>query len=173
MKKKVMLAGKRKKVFSKKKKVRSIKRTKKVGPAESKFKRPAISSKSARAKGHAFERWCAEQFRTVFPNAERHLEYQKEHAEAGKDLAQTGEYLVQCKRGRRWASLSAILQIQIDPIEGGVPILVTKGDDKEALAALPFAHFLKLVSFFEEHRQGKLPLTGSSGAFDDLLDEEE
>jgi len=104
-----------------------------------------ISGKGCRTKGHSFERWVSEQLRKVFPDAKRHLEYQAREAD-GRDIDNTGSYLFQCKRNRKYASLSKIKEVQIDPIEGGVPVLVTKGDNEEPLACLPFSHFVKLLA---------------------------
>lgn len=100
--------------------------------------------KLSRKKGHDFERFVANELKKVFPDARRQLEYQSTEAR-GFDIANTGEYLIQCKRGRKYSSLTAIEEIQMDPIECGVPILVTKGDDKEPLACMPFKHFVKLL----------------------------
>lgn len=100
--------------------------------------------KMQRQKGHDFERWVAKKLRKIFPNARRHLEYQDSQA-IGVDVTECGAYLIQCKRGRKYSSLSAIEEVQVCPIEGGIPILVTKGDNKEPLVAMPFEHFLSLV----------------------------
>jgi hypothetical protein len=108
-------------------------------------KKKGLGGKGCRQKGHQFERDTAIAFRKIFPDARRHLEYQDGQA-FGVDLANTGIYLIQCKRNKKYASLSAIEEIQICPIEGGVPVLVTKGDNKEPLACLPLSHFLKLLS---------------------------
>lgn len=112
-----------------------------------------LNGRGCRTKGHEFERWTAEQFRKIYPEARRHLEYQMGEA-LGRDIANVGPYLVQCKRGKRYSSLSAIQEVQIDPIDGGIPVLVTKGDHTEALACLPFTAFLKLVAYYEKHRKG-------------------
>jgi hypothetical protein len=80
----------------------------------------------------------------VFPDARRHLEYQSGEA-LGRDIANTGEYLFQCKRNKKYCSIKAIQEIQVCPIEGGVPILVTKGDGLEPLAILPFGELLNLL----------------------------
>ncbi len=104
-----------------------------------------LSGKGCRAKGHSFERWVAEQMRRIYPEARRLLEYQAEEAN-GVDLQNTGRYLIQCKRNRKYAPLSAIEEIQICPIEGGTPVLVTKGDGKTPLAVLPFEEFIRLLS---------------------------
>lgn len=98
----------------------------------------------SRRKGHSFERWVANQFKKIFPNARRHLEYQTAQA-IGVDVAEVGDYRVQCKRNKKYCSIKAIKEIQICPIEGGIPILVTKGDNEIPLAILPFDHFLHLV----------------------------
>jgi hypothetical protein len=103
------------------------------------------SGAASRRKGHQFERWVAEQFRKTYPEARRQLEYHADDAK-GIDITNVGAYRPQCKRGRRYASLTAIEEIQICPIEGGVPVLITKGDDKEPLACMPFKHFLWLVA---------------------------
>lgn len=111
----------------------------------SKVKRDFVrGGRMSRAKGHAFERWCAQQFAKIYPGAKRHLEYQSSEAK-GVDLDGTGAYRVQCKRGRRYASISAIKEVEICPIDGGVPVLVTKGDNEEPMVVLPFAHFLELI----------------------------
>jgi len=104
-----------------------------------------ISGKGCRAKGHSFERWVAESLRKVFPEAKRHLEYHARDAD-GRDIENTGAYLFQCKRNRKYASLSAIKEIQICPIEGGIPVLVTKGDNEQPLACLPYSEFLRLLA---------------------------
>lgn len=103
-----------------------------------------LGGRGARRKGHAFERWVAKKLRGVFPGAKRHLEYQADEA-LGVDIDGSGVYKIQCKRGRRYAPLSAIDEVQLCPIEGGIKILVTKGDNTEPLAALPFEHFLHLL----------------------------
>ncbi len=101
---------------------------------------------AGRGKGHAFERWVGKKFRKIFPEARRHLEFQKEEAAAGVDLVHLGRYRVQCKRMRKYASITAIFEVKVCPIEGGCPILVTKGDRQEAMAVLPFEELLLLIS---------------------------
>lgn len=98
----------------------------------------------SRRKGHSFERWVANQLKKIYPQARRHLEYQSSQA-FGVDVANCGEYRIQCKRGKKYSSLSAIKEIQLCPIEGGIPVLVTKGDNEQPLACIPFEHFLHLV----------------------------
>lgn len=100
--------------------------------------------KLSRTKGHAFERWVAIQLRKVFPEAKRQLEYQISDC-VGVDLANTGDYKIQCKREKKYSSVVAIEEVQICPIHGGIPVLITKGDGKEPLAVLPFTEFVRLL----------------------------
>lgn len=100
--------------------------------------------KLSRTKGLGFERWVAKKFRRLYPDAGRKLEYQTRHAD-GVDLENTGEFKVQCKRGRRYASLSKLKEVQLCPIDGGTPLLVTKGDDQDPVVALYFSDFMRLV----------------------------
>lgn len=105
-----------------------------------------MSGKRSRTKGHSFERSVAIALRRIFPDAKRHLEYQCDEA-LGIDIDNTGPYRIQCKRGKRYSSLSAIKEPVIDPIEPGIPVLITKADNQEALVALPLEHFLELLSY--------------------------
>ena len=100
--------------------------------------------KFSRVKGRAFEQEIARRFRVVFKDAKRHLEFQTQEAH-GVDLDNTGVYRVQCKRGRRYASLSAMKEICYAPELGEVPVLVTQGDHQDVLAVLPFEDFLRLL----------------------------
>lgn len=99
-------------------------------------------SKLSRTKGHAFERWVAQQLRSVFPDAKRQLEYQADEAN-GVDLANTGDYLVQCKRFKRYAPITCIDEIR--PQAGKTPVLVTKPDRGEPMAVLPLSAFIRLL----------------------------
>jgi hypothetical protein len=101
--------------------------------------------KLSRTKGHNFEREIAKLLRLVFPEARRHLEYQDAEAN-GVDLVNTGNYKIQCKRGQRYACLTAINEVQCDEFLGEVPILVTKGDNSRTLVCLPIEEFIRLIS---------------------------
>lgn len=100
-----------------------------------------MSGKRSRTKGHSFERWAAIKFRSVFPKACRHLEYQEGDAN-GVDLKNTGDYRVQCKAYKDYAPINKIREIK----ESGIPVLLTKGDNKTPMAVIPFEHFLHLLS---------------------------
>jgi len=104
-----------------------------------------LNGRGCRKKGHDFERWVAQELRSLFPEARRHLEYHSRDAN-GVDIVNTPPYLIQCKRGKRYASLSAMKEIQVCPIEGGIPVLVTQGDHTEPIACIAFSDFKRLVS---------------------------
>ena len=107
-------------------------------------KSPSQKGKHARRKGHQFERDIANALRVVFPNARRQLEYHQDDAK-GVDIQGTGNYYFQCKRFKAYAPLSAITEIQCEPSFGDVPVLVTAGDNKPALACLPFEELVRLL----------------------------
>lgn len=103
-----------------------------------------MGGKMSRTKGHSFEREVAIALRLVFPKARRQLEYHENDCK-GIDIADTGPYKIQCKRGRKYASLSAIKEVQADEMFGEIPILITKGDNERILVAMPFKEFLSLI----------------------------
>lgn len=97
-----------------------------------------------REKGHKFEREVANIFKEIFPEARRHLEYQMSEAN-GVDLVGTGNYRIQCKRGRKYSSLSKIKEVTAEEYLGEVPVLVTQGDHERILVALPIEEFIRLL----------------------------
>ena len=101
-------------------------------------------SKLSRTKGHSFEREIAVALRGVFPGARRHLEYHEDDAN-GVDLIGTGRFKFQCKRLRKYASITKIDEIMCEPAFGDVPVLVTKGDGTPIMAVLAFADLLDLI----------------------------
>jgi hypothetical protein len=118
--------------------------------------------KLSRTKGHSFERLVAQWFQDAgWPDARRQLEYHVKDA-LGVDLQETSPFLVQCKRGRTYAPITAIEEIvphvtipaENVPrvLERGyvwampkIPLLVTKADNKPAMVALPAEDFFKLI----------------------------
>lgn len=100
--------------------------------------------KFSRRKGHQFEREVAILFRKIFPGARRQLEYHTADCN-GVDISGTGHYRVQCKRGRKYASFTAIKEVTADEFMGQVPVLVTQGDNERILVALPLEEFLRLI----------------------------
>lgn len=104
--------------------------------------------KLSRTKGHDFEREMAHRFRAVFPRARRQLEYNEMDCN-GVDLAETGRYLIQCKRKRKYVNPSVIAEVQLKEA-GDVPILITKADHKPVLAILPLDHLIELIANSEQ-----------------------
>lgn len=105
-------------------------------------------SKSSRTKGHAFERHVAQEFRKIFPKARRHLEYQDGEC-YGVDIANTGRYRIQCKKLKKYASVSTISEVVYSTEEGQVPVLITAGDNLAPMAVLPLEDLLRLISVDE------------------------
>lgn len=102
------------------------------------------SSNHARTKGLAFERWVAKRLRKIFPDVGRLLEFQAKHAN-GTDLEGTGDFRIQCKAFKNYAPISCLREVKICPIDGGVPVLVTKGDREPPVVVLLFDDFVELV----------------------------
>lgn len=109
----------------------------------------SANARRSRRKGHQFEREVAIALRDVFPYARRHLEYQDAEAN-GVDLVNTGFYRIQCKRGAKYASFSAIKEIEADELFGEIPVLVTQGDHEQIMVALPFHEFYRLIALAEK-----------------------
>jgi HJR/Mrr/RecB family endonuclease len=117
-------------------------RPKKLKPKPSRSDREkAKRGRSARRKGHQFERDIAKLFREAgYYQACRQLEYQQG---LGVDLANTGKYDIQCKRSKKAISLSAIQEV---PRKANrIPVLVAKQDNMDTLVALPLKHFMELI----------------------------
>jgi hypothetical protein len=101
--------------------------------------------RSARRKGHQFERETAVALRGIFPGARRQLEYHADDA-LGVDVQGTGRYKFQCKKYKNYAPISCLSEVQCAEALGEIPILVTAGDNLRAVAVLPFADLLDLIS---------------------------
>lgn len=108
-------------------------------------------SKAARRKGHQFERDIANRLKEVFPNARRHLEYQSACAN-GMDIANTEPYFFQCKKLKKYASITCIEEVKCDEALGDIPVLVTAGDGKPIMAVLPFEELIRLFKADREAR---------------------
>lgn len=71
--------------------------------------------KMSRTKGAVYEREIAYLFRLLgFEDAKRHLEFQADEADAGRDLDGTFPFAVQCKCWGKTPSITAIEQIKPD-----------------------------------------------------------
>ena len=95
---------------------------------------------NSRRKGHSYEREICKALRKIFPDVERSLEGSKAD-QRGIDLLNTGDYAVQCKRGRNYAPINKIEEV----ISDKKAVLITRGDNKPSVAVLYFDNFLKLI----------------------------
>lgn len=102
------------------------------------------SGKYCRNKGHNFEREIAIALRKIFPEARRHLEYNKAEAK-GYDLDNTGQFKIQCKRNKKYAPITKILEAEEDCSEGEVPVLITKGDRTRPVVCLYLQDWINLL----------------------------
>lgn len=98
----------------------------------------------SRNKGHSFERLIANQLKPLFPGSKRQLEYQIDTCR-GVDLSGTGEFRIQCKKLKSYASINTIKEIQFDRALGEVPILVTAADGEPAMAVLYWDDLIDLI----------------------------
>lgn len=112
-----------------------------------------MMSKLSRTKGHSFERHTASEFKRIFPQARRQLEYHEDDAK-GIDLQNTGRYRVQCKRGRGYAPINKIFEVQCLDFLGvdEVPVLVTRADNCPTMAVIPFDKLLELIEVHEKEK---------------------
>lgn len=135
------------------------------GKKQKKSKDPILSKRSKRnvAKGKEFERETAIALRNIFPNAERHLEFQVSQA-TGVDLRNTGEFRIQCKSYKSYAPLSKIREVHEEA--GTIPLLVTKGQRLRPIAALYFDDFVKILEALYGKRAEK---TDEKIDVDDLI----
>ena len=102
----------------------------------------------SRNKGLNFERDTVKALRKmVFPYAKRHLESQKEEAK-GYDLDNTGPFKIQCKRYKKYCSVSKIKEVQTQP--GEIPVLIQKADREETLVTMYEKDWLKLVALYQD-----------------------
>lgn len=98
-------------------------------------------SKSERTKGLNFERWVARQLHRVYPEAKRNLT-ETQTGGQGVDLINTGAFAVQCKRLKRYAAINRIEEVNRP---GYWPLLITKADNKPAMAVLPLSALVAIL----------------------------
>lgn len=101
-----------------------------------------MSGLKSRNKGHSFERKIAHMFREFFPKASRKLEYQASEVD-GTDIAYTGNLRLQLKCYKQYAPISKIKEVQ--PKEGSIPALITKGDREPIVICLELDDFFKIL----------------------------
>jgi hypothetical protein len=96
--------------------------------------------KLSRNKGVNYEREIARKFSKLFPKARRQLEYHEDDAN-GVDIQGTGKLKIQCKRGKKYAPITKIREIQ----PSGIHLLVTKADRERDIVCLYLDDFLAII----------------------------
>lgn len=99
--------------------------------------------KMSRTKGHSYERTVAKQLRHIFPDVGRQLEYQEDECN-GVDLKNTGVFKIQCKRLKKYSPITAIEEVKTE----GIPVLVTRADNKPSMAVIPFDKLIELMEAY-------------------------
>ena len=104
---------------------------------------------NGRRKGHSFERQIANQLKEIYPNAARQLEYQEGF---GYDIANTGKLRIQCKSYANYAPISKIFEAYKSCNDDNqcIPMLVTKGNNMEVMAVVPFYFMKELIKLYQE-----------------------
>ena len=108
-------------------------------------KKKSAQAKRNRTNGHNFERECADELKSVFPEVKRHLEYQVQEA-MGIDLDNTGPFLFQCKYGKRHASPNVLDEIQSKEIMDFKVVLTRKTSESEIYAILTLEDLKVLIN---------------------------
>lgn len=120
----------------------------------SRLKKP--NGASVRAKGHSFERDCAQALRKLYPDAKRHLENQFSEAQ-GYDLEGTGPFRFQCKAYSKYAPVAKIEEVQ--HTKDQIPGLITKGDNKKPVVCIYLGDFIKILEDVGIAFEGVEPIT--------------
>lgn len=135
-----MAKRKKKTGTQRKKKTTKKKVAKQVANSSRKRK---VSHKGARAKGLQFERDVANAIGHVFPEAKRHLEYQGDSAQEGRDISNTGVYAIQCKNLQNYVPIKTIKEV--NRTSENRPVLVTKGNKMEPVVVMYFSDWVKML----------------------------
>lgn len=99
---------------------------------------------NSRKKGHDWERAIVNEFRSLgWTRACRNIETNPDSI-LGLDILHTEPFSIQCKRLQEYAPISRIQEIP--PLQGQIPVLITKPDDGPAMVVLPLQDFLTLIS---------------------------
>ena len=106
--------------------------------------------KSSRRKGANYEREVAALFKEMgWPDAKRHLEYQSDEAEEGRDLDGTQPLAIQAKCWAKTPSISAIEEI-LTTEEYPIPLAILKrsktGEKPLEVAVMFLSDFKMLLS---------------------------
>jgi hypothetical protein len=105
---------------------------------------------NSRSKGLKFENEVATKLAHIFPDACRHLEFQKQKAAKKMDIENTGPWIIQCKNKQKYENPKTLHETQTK--EGEYPVLVTKGFKQPPLAVIPFEVLVMLIEIAHGHR---------------------
>ena len=111
-------------------------------------------ARSARRKGASYEREIAALFKELgWDDAKRHLEYQSEEAEEGRDLDGTQPFAVQAKCWAKTPSISAIEEIEVSE-DYPIPLAILKrskvGEKPLEVAVMHLEDFKAFLSLLLE-----------------------
>lgn len=108
-----------------------------------------MSKINSRRKGHGAERELVGIFKSIFPDVKRHLEFQKQEAEAGVDLDNTNPFLIQSKIGKQVPKKNYQFLAQIKDKKGQYKLVVCRRDREKWLAIMDFDDFFELVQMLK------------------------
>ena len=117
--------------------------------------------KSSRRKGAAYEREVANLFKELgWEDAKRHLEYQPDEAEEGRDLDGTQPFAVQAKCWGKTPSITAIEEITVSE-EYPIPLAILKrsatGQKPLEVAVMRLEDFKMLLMSLLENSRNEHP----------------
>jgi hypothetical protein len=107
------------------------------------------SGKTARRKGHNFEREIANLLKTYFPNAKRQLEYQEG---LGYDIQGTDDLSIQCKVGKSFKIEKALAEAVRPKF---IPMAITKRDRENIVVSMYWDDFEYFLIAFLDTRKKK------------------
>lgn len=117
--------------------------------------------KSSRRKGAAYEREVANLFKELgWEDAKRHLEYQPDEAEEGRDLDGTQPFAVQAKCWGKTPSITAIEEITVSE-DYPIPLAILKrsatGQKPLEVAVMRLEDFKMLLMSLLENSRNEHP----------------
>lgn len=104
-----------------------------------------MPGKHSRLKGINFERYLAQRFRSIFPDARRGLQSRMGFQGESVPDVDVPCFWIEAKRGARCNHRSALAQAIRDCVKGKTPIAVLKEDRREPVVVLLLEDFLELV----------------------------
>jgi|TARA_Y100000296_G_C5170608_1_gene257095 hypothetical protein len=101
--------------------------------------------KSQRTKGQRGEREACKLLREIFPRACRHLEFQIQEAEEGRDIDNTGDFAIQVKVGQQVPKKPYDFIEQIRDDYDSIPVVMMKRDRKRWLVEMYADDFIEML----------------------------